>query len=552
MTDSTEISQESLAPLTELSHQPPPILPIPPTPNSTPSTAPPPPPSNSIPTTKTTDGRPILRPVAPSKHPIPEKPPSNSSKNSDIANAFLPQVLTEIIATRQRRERAWQARLMICTTVISSIDNTLAIFTKDEEKEEIVVFKAYLNLAIANFAATDLSPPPPLVTLHSRPNKVNRNENSKEKSKDKKFVKDSNIDLPRFVENNDKSWATVARKGQKKARVVQNNNNNNNNIHVDTRNKEKQRVSHKDSSSASALDKRLFVRISQEHEWRKLSPAGIREVIVKKLLISPSLFGKIKPVNSGSALSPSNTEARETILKAGNGLFLSGAKLEPASNWIPILILTIPSTIRLEQGQIDVNNTLLADEIERVCSVRPAHLKLYGRNETSAPHRTWIAYFTKAPPGGFRAFDESGITRPFKKPQPLQFCKRCNGHHPAKNCSRAPSCDICGSTNDSGDTCMAATKCRNCGGPHRSDSRRSLARLTRSGAPSKEQMKVYRQVGNREYQAVLRAKAAEENAASSETVILNAPNSQISEVNSSAVSSHATPVDSSTCVASRL
>ncbi|POS84001.1 hypothetical protein EPUL_006047 [Erysiphe pulchra] len=417
MIDSMEISQEIQAPSTEESNQPPPIPPIH---NPPPSIAPPPPPSNLTPTTKATDCRPILRPVAPSKRPIPERSQNNSRNNSDIANAYLSQELAEIIATRQRHERAWHARIMICTTVISSTDSTLTIFTKEVEKEEIVAFKAYLNLAIANFAATDSSPPPPRVPLHSRPNKGSGNESSKGKSKEKNLSKIAvatpriapnqnpnlrmrkDIELPRIVKDNDKSWAVVARNGQKKARVVQNNNN----IHVDTRNKERHKASHKENSSASGSDKRLF---------RKLSSAGIREVIVKKLLVSPSLIGRIKPVHSGFALSPSNTEARETILKAGNGLFLSGAKLEPATNWIPILIPTVPSTIRLEQGQVDVSNKMLADEIERVCSVRPAYVKLYGRNKLEASHRTWMAFFEKAPRSGFRVFDESGVARIFKK-----------------------------------------------------------------------------------------------------------------------------------------
>lgn len=46
---------------------------------------------------------------------------------------------------------------------------------------------------------------------------------------------------------------------------------------------------------------------------------------------------------------------------------------------------------------------------------------------------------------------------------------------------------------------MAATKYRNCGDPHRAGSRRCLARPTRSGVPTKEQMKTYRQTGEREY-----------------------------------------------------
>ena len=79
---------------------------------------------------------------------------------------------------------------------------------------------------------------------------------------------------------------------------------------------------------------------------------------------------------------------------------------------------------------------------------------------------------------------------------------------------------------------MALTSCRNCGGPHRSDSRKCLARPTRQGAPTKEQLKTFRQAGDREYQAVVRAKAAEDRALaaeeSSETV-LSQPEAMVSE-----------------------
>ncbi|KHJ30720.1 putative eka-like protein [Erysiphe necator] len=163
-----------------------------------------------------------------------------------------------------------------------------------------------------------------------------------------------------------------------------------------------------------------------------------------------------------------------------------------------------------------------------------------------------MAFFSKAPRGSFKVFDESGVARPFKKQQPLEFCKRCNGHHPTKNCSRAPSCGNCGSTNHSEDLCMAVTKCRNCGGPHRSDSRRCLARPTRSGAPTKEQLKTYRQAGEREFQALLRAKAAEEFAATVESTNDNLISSQVTEPKSNIDNSLAPSVDNSTDDAMRL
>ncbi|KHJ35046.1 putative eka-like protein [Erysiphe necator] len=182
---------------------------------------------------------------------------------------------------------------------------------------------------------------------------------------------------------------------------------------------------------------------------------------------------------------------------------MTGARLEQATNWTPVIIPTVPTSIRKEHGEVEVSSSMLTEEVERVCSRRPAYVKLYGGNKAEAPNRTWMAYYSKSPRAGFRVFDESGIARQFKKQKPFEFCTRCNGNHSEKNCSRAPSCGNCGSTNHSEELCMATTKCRNCGGPHRSDSRRCLARPTRSGAPTKEQMKTYRQAGEREYQAIL-------------------------------------------------
>lgn len=143
----------------------------------------------------------------------------------------------------------------------------------------------------------------------------------------------------------------------------------------------------KNSPTLAPADKRFFVRLPQEHEWRKLSPKGIREVIVQKLAISPSLFGKIKPVHLGLALSPCSTKARQAILNAGNDLFLSEAKFESASIWIPVIIPTIPLSIRGVQGQIQVSNTILTDAVDRVCSIRLAHVKLYEGLDGSVVYR---------------------------------------------------------------------------------------------------------------------------------------------------------------------
>ena len=161
---------------------------------------------------------------------------------------------------------------------------------------------------------------------------------------------------------------------------------------------------------------------------------------MRRLSISPSLISRIKPVKSGFSLSPSSNDAREELLKAENGLFLPRAKLESATNWVPIIIPTVPAHIRTLEGRIKVTEPILTDEIERISNIRPSAVRLFGQNNPSTPHRTWMTFFSKLLWSGFRVIDESGLARPFNKHGPLEFFKWCNDYHPSRNCSRAPSC----------------------------------------------------------------------------------------------------------------
>ena len=499
-----------------------------------PSTTPPPLPPVPTPLNPTVADRQSLQPVPPSKRVLTEAPQIAGGESTENAYTFLPRELSDVIAIRQRRERAWHARLMICTSAISCVEGFLASFQDGIEKEEAGIFLAYFHQVVSKFAACDASPPPPPIPTHSRPKKGGFTFNSKLPNKPVVVATPKVIPTPStrhepvqktatsaHIMTAEPSWTTVARNGPKKSRVIKEYNNNPTQEESEKRpahqhkSQRQQKIVHQQtpdnkSSKSGCTDKRVFLRLPHDHEWRKLSPAGIREVVVKNLSVSPVSFGRVKPVRSGFALSPSNEKWRDEILKAGNGLFLTGAKIEPATTWEPVIIPTVPFSIRTLAGITEVTKEILSDEIERVSKVRPVSLKLYGHNNSAAPHRTWMAYFTKAPRATFRVFDESGIGRSFKKPQPLEFCKRCNGHHASKNCSRAPSCGNCGSTMHAENACLASTKCKNCGGPHRADSRRCLARPTRAGAPTREQLKIYRQAGEREFQALARAREAEQ------------------------------------------
>lgn len=62
-------------------------------------------------------------------------------------------------------------------------------------------------------------------------------------------------------------------------------------------------------------------------------------------------------------------------------------------------------------------------------------------------------------------FDESRMARSYKRQQPIEFCKRCNGYYSVASYSRAPSCSNCGSKMHAQESCQALTKCSNYEGP---------------------------------------------------------------------------------------
>ena len=76
---------------------------LPPSPTAPPPPLPPDPKSQS--TTATTN-RQILQPVPPSKRVLPDANQVNNLENLDDASSYLPRELADIIAIRQRRERA--------------------------------------------------------------------------------------------------------------------------------------------------------------------------------------------------------------------------------------------------------------------------------------------------------------------------------------------------------------------------------------------------------------------------------------------------------------
>lgn len=166
---------------------------------------------------------------------------------------------------------------------------------------------------------------------------------------------------------------------------------------------------------------------------------------------------------------------------------------------------------------------MVADEILRVSKSSPSKVRPHGVTRSGTLYQSWIALFPRssAPRPGFRLFNQSGVAILHKARKSIEQCKRCLGFHATRGCSRTLACSNCGSTMHSPTECKALSRCRNCGGPQKSDSRSCLACPTRSGPITKEQLVTIRQMSQREYYAVCRARAA--NIISQSSCELSAP-----------------------------
>lgn len=141
-------------------------------------------PSTSQVTITVQANRPILQPSPPSKRAGPQSTFSATDileSEPDLAPAYLPKELVEIIRSRQRQERAWYIRLSICSGLICNIDSTLSSYKGELEKEEAETIRGYLHQAVARFVASEKAPLPPPVSTQSKPSRATKNTGSKEK-----------------------------------------------------------------------------------------------------------------------------------------------------------------------------------------------------------------------------------------------------------------------------------------------------------------------------------------------------------------------------------
>ena len=254
-------------------------------------------------------------------------------------------------------------------------------------------------------------------------------------------------------------------------------------------------------------DKRLFLRLGQGHQWRKLSPVTIKKIVTKKAGVAPSAIIAMTQVRSGLAIECASDALRETILSVGASLQKEDITIEPASDWTSVMVPHVPVNIRTLDGRIVVTSEMVKTECQSVCGVapiqaRPNDIKL-GQYSTS-----WIVHFKQAPANlKFRLFDESGPAIPFSRKRPIEQCQRCWGYHSTRNCVKGQRCVKCSGTHEAAECTADIPKCSNCAGPHESTHLDCMARPRRyhgqvtSRSPA--ELRIIRERGHRDFKAAI-------------------------------------------------
>ncbi|CCU77489.1 EKA-like protein [Blumeria hordei DH14] len=179
---------------------------------------------------------------------------------------FPPELLAAIEA-EGRRARQKAAQFHICSTAISSVETALSPLSTGENKIFVDSIKVYLKEAIAQFVAVGPSTTPPV--LPQRPIVATHPATAIPVAVPRNITK-ATAPLPLRS-----TWATVTRAGHQKSGAQAPANITSVSAAPFARKPEKKSA----ASTTASKDDRIFLRLDANHEWRQLSPAGVREAV---------------------------------------------------------------------------------------------------------------------------------------------------------------------------------------------------------------------------------------------------------------------------------
>ena len=389
--------------------------------------------------------------------PTASKPLEKAAPKAASTKAECPPELRPIVEAEERRAAQAAANLALCSATINSVEATLLPLTNGSNRQFVDSMRVYLRAAIAQYMATGPATMPPV--LPPRPaDPPLRAPNAR-----------STITPAVPVQQSKGTWAAMARNGLRQKAVPT----------VKAVPQPSATAPKKDAPKAK-VDKRLFIRLGNDHPWRKLSPMGLRSAMDQQANIDILLDTSVHRTRTGFAILALTDNIRQRILNSSSNLAAVNAKLEEASDLVVLRIPNVPVKLNTVDGHLSVDAERVSDEIYFKTSKAPSQVRPLGQCRPGALHSNWKATFPResAPRAGFRSFDESGMATKLQLRRQIQQCCRCHGYYATRGCSRALACWNCGLTTHSIAECKAITKCSNCGNPHRSDSRDCLARPT--------------------------------------------------------------------------
>lgn len=301
--------------------------------------------------------------------------------------------------------------------------------------------------------------------------------------------------LPKKPEETKSPWVTVARKAAKlpattPASIAQ-----------------KSAPQPEPTLPTTEEDKRLFLRLGKEHEWRRLSPVSVKKMITERAGVAPSAIVAMYQVRSGLAFECVSDALRDSILRTAPSFLEENITLEAASDWTSVIAPNVPLYLKALDSRILVTNDMIKSECLSVCGVepvqvRPTQVKL-GQYSTS-----WLIHFKQKPVHlKFRLFHESGPAMPFVRRRPIEQCQRCWGFHSTRSCTKSQRCGRCTGTHEAAECAAKIPKCSNCAGPHESCSHNCMARpRCQNGQVTHRtpaELRIIRERGHRDFNAML-------------------------------------------------
>ena len=91
-------------------------------------------------------------------------------------------------------------------------------------------------------------------------------------------------------------------------------------------------------------DKRLILRLGQDHDWRRLSPVKIKKLITERAGIAFSAIKNIHQVRSGLAIECVPDALKETILEIWQSFQQEKITIEAALDYISMIVPRCHST----------------------------------------------------------------------------------------------------------------------------------------------------------------------------------------------------------------